>query len=184
MFKYVADVISPILSRLINSSIKSGIFPYIFKVARVIPIRKSGSKYLLENHRPISTLHFLSKVIERIVLKRITAFTDKFEILSHVQFGFRKAKSTSDAILTFTQNCYSALNDRNFLMSVFLDFSKAFNTIDHNILLKKLYRYGFRGHIHSWFKSYLEGRHQFVDISGCCSKKLPISTGVPQGSIL
>ena len=182
MFKYVADVISPIISKLINTFIKLGISPSIFKVARVIPIHKSGSKYLLENHRPISTFHFLSKVI-----------TDKFEILSHVQFGFRKAKSTSDAILTFTQNCYSAVNDRNFLMSVFLDFNKSFiyihiyiyiYTADHSKLLKNIYRYGFRGHIHSWFKSYLEGRHLFVDISGCFSGKLPISTRVPKGNIL
>ena len=69
---------------------------------------------------------------------------------------------------------YSALNVRNFLMSVCLYFSKAFDKVDHSILLKKLYRYGFRGHIHSCFKSYLEGRHQFVDISGCCSEKLQI----------
>ena len=87
-------------------------------------------------------------------------------------------------MLTFTQDCYAAFNNKKILLSIFLDFSKAFDTVDHDILLKKLHCYGFRGNIHSWFRSYPEGRLQYVDILGVRSAKLQITTGVQQGSLL
>ena len=184
VYRSVANIISPILSVLINESFNAGIFPSILKVARVVPIPKSGSQNQVENFRPISTIHFLSKVIERLIYTRILDFINKFNILNDVQYGFRKGKSTGDAVLTFTQNCYEALNDKKYLVSVFLDFKKAFDTVDHGILLRKLHCYGFRGTANSWFESYLENRFQYVDIHGTCSAKLPITTGVQQGSIL
>ena len=162
----------------------SSIFPSIFKEARVVPIHKSGVHNQLVNYRPISTLHFLSKVIERIIYKRVNVFIKRFDILTDVQYGFRRGKSTNDSVLAFTQNCYNGLNSKKYLLSIFLDFSKAFDTVDHNILLRKLFCYGFRGPIHAWFRSYLEGRFQYVDINGTCSNKLPVTASVPQGSIL
>ena len=126
----------------------------------------------------------MSKVVERIIFKRIDNFISKFNILADVQYEFRKNKSTSDAVLTFTQDCYAAFNNKKMLLSIFLDFSKAFDTVDHEILLRKLHCYGFRGNIHSWFRSYLEGRLQYVDILGVRSAKLQINTGVQQGSLL
>ena len=108
----------------------------------------------------------------------------KYNILYENQFGFQKHKSTSDAILKFTDFCYSAINNQEVTLSVFLDFSKAFDTIDHDILLKKLELYGIRGHMNSWFKSYLSNRRQYVEINEFRSPESQIKLGVPQGSIL
>ena len=88
--------------------------------------------------------------------------------------GSEKNKSTNDAVLTFTKDCYAAFNNKKILLSIFLDFSKAFDTVDHEILLRKLHCYGFRGNIHSWFWSYLEGRLQYVDILGVRSAKIKL----------
>ena len=158
---------------LINESFNADIFPSIRKVARVIPISKFGWQNQVENFRPISTIHFLSKVIERLIYTRILAYINKFNILNDVQYGFRKGKSTGDGVLTFTHNCYEALKDKKYLVSVFLDFKKAFDAVDHGILLRKLHCYSFRGTANnSWFESYLENRFQYVDIHVTYSAKL------------
>ena len=157
---------------------------YFRKFLNLLALSRSGSRSLTGNFCPISTLHFLSKVVERIIFKRIDDFISKFTILADVQYGFRNNKSTSDAVLTFTQDCYAAFNNKKILLSIFLDFSKAFDTVDHEILLKKLHCYGFRGNIQSWFRSYLEGRLQYVDILGVRSARLQITIGVQQGSLL
>ena len=137
-YKFIVDVISPVLAKLINQSFEEGIFPSCLKTARVIPIHKAGSKLKVNNYRPISTLQFLSKVIEKLIHARITNFFDRFNLFFKNQFGFLKKRSTNDAILEFTEFCYSALNEKKFTATTLLDFSKAFDTIDHNILVKKL----------------------------------------------
>jgi len=184
IYKYVSDIIAPVLSKLINTSVRQGIFPSRFKIARVIPLFKSGSKLHLVNYRPISLLPFLSKVIERLVHVRMTSFLDKYNVLYSDQFGFTKGKSTCDAILKFTELCYRAFNNRKFLLSVFLDFSKAFDTIDQNILIAKLECYGFRGFMLDWFRSYICNRQQFVDIAGSHSSTVTLNYGTGQGTIL
>ena len=100
------------------------------------------------------------------------------------QFGFLSKKSTSDAILKFTDKCYSNFNDKNVLISVFIDLSKAFDTLDFDILLNKMERYGIRGSVRDWFSSYLKNRCQYVNIGGSISPLTPLKNGVPQGSIL
>ena len=120
ILKYVADVISPVLCEQINDSFNSGVFPEILKIARVIPIHKPGSRCLTGNFRPISTLYFMSKVVERIIFKRVDNFISKFSILAHVQYGFRKNKSTSDAVLTLTQDFYASFNNKKILFVYFL----------------------------------------------------------------
>jgi len=136
--KNCADIIAPILSDLINEAVKLVVHPDLLKIARVTAIHKSGSTFDMKNYRHISVLPFMNKVFDRALHTRLITFFHKFRIIYEDQYGFLKNESTTDAILKFTQECYSALNGRLHLISVFLDFSKAFDTICHDILLKKL----------------------------------------------
>ena len=184
LLKNITDLISPILSMLFNDSINSSKFPELLKIAKIIPIYKSGTKTDKNNYRPIALLPTISKVFEKLIHKRVTSFLKKFDLLYHDQYGFQSKKSTTDAILKFTDKCYDALNDKKALISVYIDFSKAFDTVDHDILLKKLEYYGFRGSILGWFQSYLSSRQQYVELQGIKSLLKPTVCGVPQGSVL
>ncbi len=184
MYKHVSNFISPVIAILINKSVREGVFPTIFKVARVIPLFKAGDRRCIVNYRPISLLHFLSKIIERLVHTRISKFLNKYNILYEDQYGFIKNKCTTDAILKFTDNCYSCFNNKNFLLSVFLDFSKAFDTIDQDILIRKLEYCGFRGFMLDWLKSYIFNRRQYVEINGHRSTTTTLNYGTGQGTIL
>lgn len=184
VYKRISQHISSVLAIIINKSFSCGVFPDVLKLARVIPIFKSGEKNVIANYRPISTVDFISKVFERAMFNRISKFLDTFNIINSEQFGFRRGLSTTDAILNFTDSAYDAFNDGDYLVSVLLDFSKAFDTVDHDILLKKLSLIGIRDLPQSWFKSYLTNRRQYVEIENISSPPLPINIGVPQGSIL
>jgi len=154
------------------------------KKSRTVPIHKTGAKLNKCNYRPISTLPFLSKVYERLINSRILKFLNKFNVLYENQFGFLKHRSTTDAILSFTDNCYNCLNNSEYMINICIDFSRAFDTVDHDILCQKLEYCGFRGTMNRWFRSYLEGRSQVVDINGSISRPSSIRCSVPQGSIL
>ena len=184
IFKQIAGLISPVLANLINISFAQGVFPDCLKIARVIPIFKSGEKDSILNYRPISTNNFISKVYERAMFNRLTNFLNKYNVINKEQFGFRKGCSTGDAIVKYTEAAYDAINDGDYLLAVLLDFSKAFDTVNHDILLKKLSLVGVRGVSLQWFRSYLSSRRQYVCIDDSCSSTLPIGIGVPQGSIL
>ena len=184
VFKLIADLIAPIISNLINASFKEGIFPSILKLARIIPIFKKGSREIPSNYRPISTLHFISKIFEKVMDRRIRKFFDKYNILSKNQFGFRSKVSTVDAILKFTDCVYNSFNNNKYMFSIFLDLSKAFDTVRHDILINKLEYAGIRGRSLEWFKSYLTDRQQYVDINGSVSHTSTVDAGVPQGSTL
>ena len=182
-FKYIVDIITPVLASLFNESVTNGIFPACLKVARVVPIHKSGTKTEIKNYRPISTLPFIGKLFERLIHSRLYSFFDKYEVFYENQYGFLKNKSTTDAILRFVDQCYSNFDNKTHLISIFLDFSKAFDTVDHEILFKKLECYGIRGHVLNWIRSYLSDRFQYVEISGIKSPISRVDKGVPQGSI-
>ena len=154
------------------------------KIAKVTPIYKKGSPYMLNNYRPISILPIISKIIERFVNKQLITFLDKYDIIYRNQYGFRKSYSTKLALVDLVTEIINDIDKGNFTLGIFLDLTKAFDTINHNILLSKLRFYGIRGIPFNWFQSYLTNRRQFVHAYGYNSSTLHLNYGVPQGSIL
>ncbi len=162
----------------------NGIFPHKLKLAKVVPVYKSEDKMLVSNYRPISVLPVFSKILEKLMHFRLETFINKHNILSQNQFGFREKYSTNMALLDIIDNITQTLDSKAYSLGIFLDLSKAFDTIDHTILLSKLENYGVRGLALNWFKSYLSNRQQSVEINTNISLMQPITCGVPQGSIL
>ena len=184
IYKSLSDIISGHISDLFNSSIAEGCFPSSLKQARVIPIFKSGCRRDVSNYRPISTLPVLSKIFERLMCSRLKQFLSQNNILVNHQFGFKSGSNTGDAVLEFLDRVYNLLDEGQMLMPVYLDFSKAFDTVNHQILLQKLNHYGIRGIINNWFESYLSSRTQYVSINEENSNIMSVSMGVPQGSVI
>ena len=184
IYRRLSGEISQHISELFNSSVVNGYFPNCLKVARVIPIFKSGCRSQVENYRPISTLPILSKIFEKLMYVRLIQFLKTNNILCRTQFGFQQNSSTGDAMLEFLDYVYNSLNEGKIIMPIYLDFSKAFDTVDHDILLSKLDHYGIRGIALGWFKSYLSDRKQYVAINDKMSSTRSVNMGVPQGSIL
>lgn len=181
----------PLLS-ILNSAIKDGTFPTSLKDSVVIPIHKKGKADVIDNYRPITLVSVISKVLEKHIAKHLTAFLDKHKILNVHQYGFRKKHSTINAITHLIENIIDNIDNNVKTNSLFLDLSKAFDCIDHTILLDKLYRYGVRGIPQALLKSYLSNRTQQIRITHLegnmikqyTSEKLNIQYGVPQGSVL
>ncbi|MGL1889690.1 MAG: reverse transcriptase domain-containing protein [Reichenbachiella sp.] len=172
------------LTDLINKSISEGVFPSELKLARVVPIFKSGDSSSINNYRPISILSFFSKVFEKIMYNSISDFMESSDTIYKYQFGFRKKHSTQLAIMSLVDKITSSLDTGDVVIGIFLDLKKAFDTVSHKILLRKLHAYGIRGNILKWFASYLSNRSQYVVYDGRCSQTDSIECGVPQGSIL
>ena len=184
IIKQSINIISAPLAHVFNLSINHGIVPDEMKVVRVIPLFKSGDSSTFTNYRPVSILPSFSKFLERIVYNRLLNYIDKNKILCDSQYGFRKKHSTSLALIDIYDKISSAIDRREFAVGIFLDLSKAFDAVNHNILFDKLNYYGIRGLSLDWFKSYLSNRFQYVEFNGCRSSRKLISCGVPQGSIL
>ena len=184
IFKQVGEILADTLVNFINRSFHAGVFPETLQVAKIIPIFKSGDAQNVSNYRPISILPVISKLFERCMSQRIINFLARFSILSPSQFGFLKGKSTTDAFVKITEYVYSCLNAKHHGMGIFIDLKKAFDTVNHRILLMKLERYGVRGLPLAWLTSYLRNRRQFVSVEGRCSRQKTSNIGIPQGSIL
>lgn len=178
------EIFTPILTAIYNKSIAQDTVPDGFKKTLIIPIHKAASPDEVENYRPIAILPIFAKILERLILKRIISFLDKHKIIHKKQYGFRKGHSTIDALADIISKLQEALNNnlKNILLCV--DLSKAFDTINHAILLRKLDHYGLRGKINRWFASYLSNRVQRVRWQDHYSEEASIVYGVPQGSIL
>ena len=160
LLKQIIYCIAPPLEYIFNLSLSNGICPNVFKIAKVIPIHKKDDQKNVTNYRPISLLPSISKVLEKIMYKRLNSFLLVNNILNSSQFGFRKNFSTELAIIQLLDKIIDSLSRKEHIIAIFMDLSKAFDTIDHNILLYKLKNYGIRGIALSWFKSYLSDRQQ------------------------
>jgi len=184
VIKLVADLIASPLSVVINHSIHTSTFPDILKIAKIIPIHKNGTKSDPSNYRPIALLSNFSKIYEKIIYSRMSDFIRKHNILYRYQYGFRSNHSTELALIKLFDIITSNWDAGKYTCSVIIDFQKAFDSINTDILLSKLQWYGFRGLALKLLSSYLSSRSQFVSLSTVHSSILPISHGVPQGSIL
>ncbi len=182
--KHVICHISKPLTHIFNLSFSSGVFPSALKIAKIIPVFKKGDPHTFSNYRPISLLPCFSKILERLIFNRLDNFLTHFNILHNNQYGFRKHHSTDLALLDIYNKISSSLALHHHTIGIFLDLSKAFDTIDHNILLTKLQHYGIRGRAFDLLSSYLHNRLQFTSYDSHSSDFLPVSCGVPQGSIL
>ena len=158
--------------------------PLTLKVALVSPLYKPKDPMTFSNYRPISLLPLFSKILEKLMYNRLLGFLNKCKIINKNQFGFRNNHSTYMALLIMLENVRNALDNGEYAIGAFLDFQKAFDTVDNDILLNKLYNYGVRGIALEWFKSYMSNRYQIVKYNDCESEARKILCGVPQGSIL
>ena len=167
-----------------NQSIATGIVPDAFKIFQVTPIYKSGDVTDTGNYRPIATLSPFAKVLERLIYNQLYAFLEKNNILYKYQYGFRKSFTTEQATLEITDSLNMAIDNKQITCGIFLDLSKAFDTVNQNILLSKLYAYGIRGISYNWFENYLHQRTQYFIIGDFRSNTETIACGIPRSSTL
>ena len=184
LFKIAYRAIIHHLVHFINCCLRAGVFPKGLKTAVVKPIFKSGEKTDMNNYRPISILPYISKVFEKIIHHRMMEHVTQNDILCCNQFGFRKGHSTYMPLLFLQEKITRGFESSKVTCGIYLDFKRAFDTVEHSILLNKLSAYGFSGTFLKLIKSYLSDRYQCVEFQSFRSKLQKVSIGVPQGSIL
>lgn len=182
--KTISDHIKEPFTYIINKILETGKFPTIFKVAVIKPVYKKGDKCNVTNYRPLSLISNLAKIVEKIIKCRIISFLNNYNLLSNKQFGFKQNVSTEDAISYLTNNIYRALDESMPTLCVFLDLQKAFDTVSHKHLIDTVEDIGIRSTALRLIESYLTGRTQYVKIDGCLSNPMPVTYGVPQGTVL
>ena len=164
--KLSSQFITQPLAFICNQSLTEGVFPNQLKLDNFIPLYKADAPMLFNHYRPVSLLCILSKVFEKVMYTRLLDFLENFKILYSNQFGFRKGHSIYMALMILMYKLTKSLENEEFLVDVFLDFSKAFYTANHDILPTKLHQYGIRGSAMKWFQSYLSDRYQYVTYNG------------------
>ena len=184
ILKLCTDFFATYLTKIINISFVTGIFPDLCEMAKVIPIFKKDDPLDCGNYRPISLLPIFSKIFEKIIYSRMYEFLELNRLIYNRQFGFRANHSTNHALISMTESIKCFLDSGDFVAGIFIDLEKAFDTVNHQILCNKLNYYGFRGKINDLLKSFLTNRKQFVSVNGYDSSQLEIKCGVPQGSTL
>ena len=172
------------LTHILNLSVMYGVFPSELKLAKVIPLYKANDPMIFFNYRPVSVLPVFSKILERIMYNQLLSFINKHKLLYAYQFGFRINHAPEIALLCLVDKISDALENGEYVLGLFLDFSKAFDTVNHDILFAKLEFLGIRGICLQWFRSYLSNREQYVVYNDTLSSRQRITCGVPQGSIL
>jgi hypothetical protein len=176
IIKLSATEIAKPLTHIFNLTFENGIIPEKLKLAMVTPIFKANENNKFENYRPISVLSCFSKLLEKLMYNRLINFIDKNQILSKHQYGFRKSRSTEFAIIELVDKITKGIDEGQYTLGIFLDLSKAFDTINHRILIEKLEHYGIRGICLKWFKNYLEDRKQTVKYNTIKSDEMIITS--------
>ena len=184
IIKKSSRFITPLLTKHINESMANGVFPDCLKVGKITPVYKKDDRELFENYRPVSTLPIFGKIFEKIIYERLYSYLISQQIMTPYQFGFRKNHSTSHALNYSVNHIKETLRENKHVLGIFIDLSKAFDTIDHKILLHKLDHYGVRGNAYSLLESYLSNRVQYVHALKSNSEPMNVIYGVPQGSVL
>jgi len=179
-----ARAICPSITKLLKLSIWTGNFPEIWRCSKVAALFKTGDRTNASNYRPISILPTMSKILEKVIHSQFYDFLNSNNLISSEQFGFRPKLSTTSALTSFADEVLLHMESGDLCGVVFLDLTKAFNTVDHNILLSKLLAIGVLPSTLQWFKSYLSHRKQQTVCGDAVSDALPMTFGVPQGSIL
>ena len=182
--RIAAPILVPHLVNIYNLSLEKGIFPDPMKLAKIIAIFKAGSKLSVTNYRPISLLSVFSKIFEKIVHEQLYTFLIKEAVIYESQFGFQKGRSTLHSLIEIIEKIRDCMESKKYGCGIFIDLKKAFDTVNHEILVQKLEHYGIRGKALDWFNSYLTGRMQFTFCNGKRSELRTITCGVPQGSVL
>ena len=184
ILKMACDIISPSIADLINKSITTGHFPNQLKIAKVFPIFKNGAKDNPSNYRPISILPTISNIFEKHVNSHLMAFLNKYKLIHECQSGFRHKHSCNTALVKLIDQWMSSIDKGDMVGTLFIDFRKAFDMVDHSLLIKKLAYYKLSNTSLNWFKSYLSSRFQTIKSDSGLSKLSQLLSGVPQGSIL
>jgi hypothetical protein len=181
--KFVKMQISPVLAKFVNMCVGGGVYPTPLKKSIIRPIYKQGSHLEYSNYRPIAILSVVNKITEKVIINKIHSFLDTHNIISPTQHGFRKARSTSTALVQFADDINEKLDNRMYVVVLFLDFKKAFDTLDHEVLLNAMKECGIRGPVNQWFGSYLKNRTLHTMIQGETGEEANIMYGVPTGSV-
>ena len=176
-------ILKPLL-HIFNRAAIVGCFPDKLKQSKVMPIFKKGAKNICTNYRPITLSCTLSKIFEKIIHKRLISFINANNYLFDYQFGFRKNYSTSLALMEVCNMIQQEISNNKYILGIFLDLQKAFDTVSHSILFHKLFNMGIRGNMLNLVKSFLTGRTIFTFVNGVCSSERPITCGLPQGSVI
>ena len=176
-------IVSP-LTHIINSCIKNNVFPQTWKIARISPIPKTDNPSESNDYRPVAILPILSKVYEGLVLRQMQEFIDRSCLYMDTQTGFRKGHSTATTLLKFKDDITKAMKKGEITLAIFADYSKAFDTVDFEILINKLYKLNFSKSFLHWLASYLTNRQQYMRVNDKLSTQITTTFGVPQGSVL
>ena len=182
--KKIVNILKGSLCVVFNKSLSSSEYPELMKVAKVIPLHKTGETNVLDNYRPISLLPVISKVLEKMVYKYTVSHLNENNVLYSRQYELRRKHSTVDAVMNFTAEVLTSFSDNRMVLSVFIDLRKAFDSVSHSTLFRKLEQIGIRDLELNWYKSYISGRKQRVSIGRYLSDPETLNTGVAQGSLL